>query len=451
MKRLSLLLACMLAVSVWCAAPAAAAEGYTLEVDEATGTVTGYTGTLPAVLVIPAGVRAIGEDALSRNGDLEELVLPEGLTDIGRGAFIACTNLREVAWPQTLVNIGNAAFCGTDLRSLELPQSVRTLSWGAFNNCQALKSVAFPDGLAVIGTNSFRGCTSLTDVRIPEGVQYLGGFSFANCTSLTEIRLPSSLRSLQDGVFKGCSELQHLVIPEGPRFLSYTFDGCSALETVSIPESVVQIEGSVFRKCDRLKTIRYGGTEEAWTKALSYGNSTVNSSVEIIFGGSAAPSLPPEPTAAPSGPVDADFPYLKPGTGYAIRNEGGQEYFVGPPIGNGDGYTSVYEVVSAFEVPAGAALEVLAGDAICNPDAPIATGNTLQLLSVRGESVEAAVVVSGDVLGNGMLTVSQLVRMARALNGSVPLTGPFLKAGCVTGGTTLTISDLVQMAHMLTE
>ena len=38
-------------------------------------------------------------------------------------------------------------------------------------------------------------------------------------------------------------------------------------------------------------------------------------------------------------------------------------------------------------------------------------------------------VVKGDVLGTGILSVAQLVRLAQALNGSAPLFGAYLLAG----------------------
>ena len=61
---------------------------------------------------------------------------------------------------------------------------------------------------------------------------------------------------------------------------------------------------------------------------------------------------------------------------------------------------------------------------------------------------EAAIVVTGDVLGTGVLNIAQLTRMAKALNGSDPLTGVYEKAGCFNGSSIM-IADLVAMARLL--
>lgn len=82
---------------------------------------------------------------------------------------------------------------------------------------------------------------------------------------------------------------------------------------------------------------------------------------------------------------------------------------------------------------------------------PIATGEHVAVTLV--EDTRAArlfqVIIRGDVLGTGRLTIAQLSRLAAALNGSRPLEGLYAQAGDINGGGGIDISDLVQLAAWL--
>ena len=449
MRKLSWLLASLLVLSALGAMPAAAAADFELILqpgDDGT-VVTGYSGTVPPALEIPAGVTAIQADAFSHCVELKELTLPEGLRTVDRAAFSSCTHLSVVSWPSTLETIGNAAFYNTALTELVLPASLTTLSYGAFSGCTKLHTVRIPAGLETIGTNAFRGCTRLQTVEIPNGVRYLGGSCFADCDELESLKLPDTLMGLQDAVFKG-SGLRSLDIPEGPTALNYTFDACSNLESLTIPASVVEIYGNVFRKCSSLKTIRYGGTREAWEKALACGNSAVSSAVEVMCQGEPAPSEPPLASVSP-GPGGAQYPTLRADSGLTIAAERHGSILTGVQIGRGGSFTSVAAVAGAFDVPDGASVEITAEGSVCDPVSPIATGDLVLLCGTDGRVQEVTVVISGDVLGTGLLDISQVVRMARSLSGAAPLEGPYLTAGCLVGGDTVSIADLVRLAQML--
>lgn len=449
MKRFALLLACLMALSVLGAVPAAAADFALITEETADGpAVTGYEGTMPSVLRIPDGIQAVGPEAFQECEELEEVIFPDGLQTIGEGAFLNCSALREITWPDTLKSIGIGAFSGTAIQCLELPDGLEQLGLGAFSGSTELTSVSFPSGLHTIGGTSFRGCTALTDVRIPEGVVYVGAFAFADCTALASISLPSTILSVQDGAFKGCTALTDVVIPEGPTYLSYTFADCSELESVSIPASVVQIEGHVFSKCFKLKTLRYGGTKEAWEKALTYGDTTVRSDVELIFGDQQPGPVPGRPAWDPDGAWDG--PVLREDSGYVIRLTEDGAVLDGIEIGRGSVYTAALDVAAAFVVPEGASVAVLAEGEAFDPGKPIGTGDQIDLQAPGGEVRQITVVVPGDLLGTGLLDVAQLVRLAQALSGEAPLTGPYLEAACLTGGSAPTAGDLVRLARMLT-
>lgn len=60
------------------------------------------------------------------------------------------------------------------------------------------------------------------------------------------------------------------------------------------------------------------------------------------------------------------------------------------------------------------------------------------------------VIILGDVLGTGQLNIAQVTRLANALTGARPLSGPYALAADVDGGGALNIVDLVRLCRWLT-
>lgn len=51
------------------------------------------------VVVVPYGVKSIGDDAFSNCSSLEKIILPESLTHIGSAAFSGCSSLKSIELP----------------------------------------------------------------------------------------------------------------------------------------------------------------------------------------------------------------------------------------------------------------------------------------------------------------------------------------------------------------
>ena len=107
-----------------------------------------------AHVVIPGGVKAIGESAFVDLRGVERmlledeeydapemvsLVIPEGVESIGSYAFAYCLNLEEV----------------------HIADSVRAIGERAFEGCESLKRIDLPDGLREIGEYTFFLCEEL--------------------------------------------------------------------------------------------------------------------------------------------------------------------------------------------------------------------------------------------------------------------------------------------------
>ncbi|MDY6397111.1 MAG: leucine-rich repeat domain-containing protein, partial [Treponema sp.] len=99
-------------------------------------------------IVIPSGVKEIGESAFENCESLESVVIPDGITKIGSHAFSSCYSLKSIRIPSTVIEI----------------------STGAFKDCELLDSVVIPTGLKVITPEVFKGCKSLKEIIVPDSV-----------------------------------------------------------------------------------------------------------------------------------------------------------------------------------------------------------------------------------------------------------------------------------------
>ena len=108
------------------------------------GVLTKYNGPGGDV-VIPEGVKAIGERAFYGCKSLESVIIPEGVTEIGNFAFRSCENLQKVVAPESVRTIGRYAFadCGS-LKNLTIPGRVKEIGKSAFSYCPNLTMPNFP-------------------------------------------------------------------------------------------------------------------------------------------------------------------------------------------------------------------------------------------------------------------------------------------------------------------
>ncbi len=219
--------------------PAAAQsfENFAYTADATSVTITGYSGSPPASLVIPAQIAGLPVKAITGLGSVvpfsvlrstvTSITIPDGVTTISGGAL---KNLKLVT-------------------SITIPDSVTSLEPGALSGCSALISAVLPDGLTVL-ESTFSGCTSLTSVTLPSGVTTLSS-TFAGCTSLSSIALPASVTTLIS-TFRGCTSLAQIEVPAAVTTLAFTFEGCTSLTNVSLPASLAQIGDYTFYGCTGL-------------------------------------------------------------------------------------------------------------------------------------------------------------------------------------------------------
>ncbi len=113
------------------------------------------------------------------------------------------------------------------------------------------------DKVTAIGAQAFYNCTTITVVQIPATVNTIGHLAFGGCTSLVYVTV-----SAQNASYKDIGGV--LYTADGKTLVHYPA-GAGA-SSVSIPAEVTKIEDMAFYGCKSLKTVRYGGTQDAWSR-----------------------------------------------------------------------------------------------------------------------------------------------------------------------------------------
>lgn len=112
--------------------------------------------------------------------------------------------------------------------------------------------------------------------------------------------------------------------------------------------------------------------------------------------------------------------------------------------------TTVADLKNALHLPDGMQVQVTGanGESVAD-DAAIGTGHTVQITEGSTPIVNATVIIKGDVVGSGTMTVSQLTSLASHFKHSGTLEGPYYEAGDLCGDGTIGLSDLVGAARAL--
>lgn len=181
-------------------------------------------------------------------------------------------------------------------------------------------------------------------------------------------------------------------------------------------------------------------------------------SYESYFG----PISTPPPVPTPSQPVapDSDPDGILP-EGVHIRSgspvrfgttDDGTRILTGYDVSQG---VSPEEIAAQFVFDAGAGAQARVLDKLLRPvDGALGsarTGDWLEIRDSQGNTLlQVCIVVRGDLLGTGQLTLSQMVRMAGAYSRRDPASGAVLAACDLTGsGDPVRLADIVAMAKML--
>lgn len=198
-----------------------------------------------------------------------DVVIPEGVKEIGDEAFTGCEGLASVTIPESVRKISHYAFGECSLQSVTIPESVQSIEGMAFCECKNLTSVTFQDREDVSGIelDIFSNSTNITNVAIPRCIVGLAFVLFEDTLWLknlgefavldhflikyqgtkANVVIPEEIEELGLYSFAYCESVKHVVIPEGITEIGRgTFQNCANLQSVTIPKSVEEIDKSVF-------------------------------------------------------------------------------------------------------------------------------------------------------------------------------------------------------------
>lgn len=196
-------------------------------------TVTGINGLLGYENTILYKESVIGKP-------VNKVIIPYGVKRIGEGAFARCSNLTEIQIPSTVKLIGADAFSDKWLEAnrssngyvvvngilvdghkasghVTIPSNIVSISDEAFAksvrinqrfpNYEGITSVTIPSSVKRIGTGAFSSC-DLTKAKMSEGLEVIADYAFAYCTKLTEGTIPQSVTELAGNAFEGDNKLK---------------------------------------------------------------------------------------------------------------------------------------------------------------------------------------------------------------------------------------------------
>ena len=240
------------------------------EIDE-DGILTRYGG-FDKNVVIPDGVKEIGDKAFFNYTNLESVIIPDSVTYIDGfvyGAFQGCTELKSIELPNSIIGLGSWVFEGcTSLTNVVLPNNLESCGINVFANCTSLKSIVIPNSLKKIGYGMFSGCSNLTSIQLPPAMTELPNSMFSDCDSLDNLDFLSGITKIGDSALSDCDGLKNITIPGSVTSIgSNAFADCKNLEGVTIHSGVTFIDRTAF---DRSENVVIRGT--TGSTAESYAN-----------------------------------------------------------------------------------------------------------------------------------------------------------------------------------
>lgn len=290
-----------------------AADDLDLQAEAGTAPVTviaprAFEGAALRRVILPEGLRQIGEMAFSGCARLTGLSIPGSVERVGTLAFAKCAGLARVYLEPGVQTLGPSCFSKcAGLARVDMPASVSSIGGGAFFGCgkalvihgaaggyaeryAALNGIAFDseswrrdealvyaeeeDGsLCVTGARSsaferidipgeicgrrvariapkaFFACDSLLQLHVGAGVREIGESAFFGCRSLRTVRFERGLERVGDSAFAGCEMLTQVTMPYGTGQLGrMAFFGCARLAFVKLPPTA-RVEDFAFEGC----------------------------------------------------------------------------------------------------------------------------------------------------------------------------------------------------------
>lgn len=199
----------------------------------------------------------IPAQAFNRKPILMDMILPSGLKRIGDNAFSESPLLNLKSLPKGLVSIGSYAFMGC--RSLDLamvfPETLESIGYGAFQSCTALPSVDMSmTKVAYMSGSTFQAATDLREVILPPTLTNISSYDFAN-TAIQAIEIPAGVTGIGNQAFQG-TPLRAIDVPASVTSIDYgAFENCTRLGVANLSLGLTSLGERAFAGCKKLTAI----------------------------------------------------------------------------------------------------------------------------------------------------------------------------------------------------
>lgn len=236
-------------------------------------------------LVIPNGIKIIGEGSFVCRENIKNIVLPDTVTCIEPRAFACCT-AKTINIPDSVAEIGRAAFEETEITTIRVPEGIIELPDSVFEGSK-IRSVSLPSTLIRIGDRAFRKCDKLSSIILPSSLQEIGNSAF-NGTAIRDISIPAEVYAIGEEAFSSLktikieqgsqyydvdnnilyrlkdntlidyfgSEVTSITVRDGTKTIAKkAFFGSKDLISVLLPKTLEVIEDSAFGYCKNLEQI----------------------------------------------------------------------------------------------------------------------------------------------------------------------------------------------------
>jgi hypothetical protein len=135
-----------------------------------------YTGA-GGTVIVPEKIEGdpvveIGDSSFRRHKVIA-VVLPGGIKKIGESGFYGHGKLASINLPAGLQEIGKNAFAKTGLTQVMIPEGIQRIEETTFQECKRLLAVTLPASIKEIEDSAFDGCGELADITIPASVTAL--------------------------------------------------------------------------------------------------------------------------------------------------------------------------------------------------------------------------------------------------------------------------------------
>ena len=142
-----------------------------------------------------------------------------------------------------VVAIDTGAFQNAKITEVQLPETVQYIHYGAFSECQFLSKINFPKDIRLIGCGAFVGA-ALTELELDAPALRISDSAFIDCRNLE--RAEMNVKSIGEGAFLRCVALKTIKLGNAVQKIEANAFKNSGLSEINIPESVEIIGTEAF-------------------------------------------------------------------------------------------------------------------------------------------------------------------------------------------------------------